>query len=503
MRTRNLNRKRLPALGCRRSCSGTRTAQTLWPRWPPTLGKTHRQRGGLTTADRAHIGNLTVDDQNINELEHLSEYTSLTELNVMSNNLSYLHELPSTLQELLCAVNNIEHLPVLPRGLRELWCANNLLINLPDLPNQLEHLGCNSNPLTFIPTLPPQLKSLFCYDCRLMVLPTLPETLEKLSCSNNQLTELPLLPESLQEITYYGNPFSANYRQILEEWLANHPHVEVIREQADHDVPLEIHTAAGRININKLKDIFRATIGDRQYTSVNIGPQLAAFMGANSTMFDDLPRKQQELDTVVQKLIASRYSREPDNIELMGLAVDYVLAQPPNFVAAYIDAFIQDCAHAYTGDSPMSCVHGIIERTYLSLYDALRIICPTLSADCLTPSQQMLAKVFDSVDLPAEANKWFEIHADDPSINERMSAELKNKFIADMKMVYVTSGALDFNRELNDETNWIVQKINNYANTLDYAFNNKLQLGGNKPRRRTRRRRKRRRVKLGSLKRHK
>ena len=76
---------------------------------------------------RASFTELTITKDNIGELEHLSEYTSLTMLDCSNNQLTQLPDvLPDTLQQLGCDNNQLTHLPeVLPATLRELDCYNN------------------------------------------------------------------------------------------------------------------------------------------------------------------------------------------------------------------------------------------------------------------------------------------------------------------------------------------------------------------------------------------
>jgi hypothetical protein len=111
---------------------------------------------------------------------------------------------------------------------------------------------------------------------------------------------------------------------------------------------------------------------------------------------------------------------------------------------------------------------------YFSIFEAMRIICPTLTADCLTPEQQSLSAVFGSVDLADEAQKWFVANADRPEMQNMDAAALKQQFIDDMKAAHTSVD------------NWTIEKINRYADTLDEAFANKLQLGGRR-RRKTKR----------------
>lgn len=259
-------------------------------------------------------------------------------------------------------------------------------------------------------------------------------------------------------------------------------------ETPPEGVAFEIHNANDRIDMAKLKAIL-AQGGPRQTTSTvddmvaNLN-RILSFIAQNPRQFHDANRKSNDMHDIATRLLQSEYSRNPQTIEVVNLALGYVLRQPPKFIVAYIEAFVEDCAHAYsTGEHTMSCVNGIIERTYFSIFEAMRVICPAMTADCLTPEQQSLAAVFGSVDLAAEANKWFEANADKREMQNMDSAALKQRFIADM-----TAAHANVDR-------WTAEKIARYADTLDYAFNNKLQLGGKRRRRITKTKRAPRKIK--------
>jgi len=102
-------------------------------------------------------------------------------------NLSYLPELPESLEELHCDKNQLISLPELPDGLKELWCHNNELKYLPELPESLTHLYCRYNKLESLPKLPEKLVILDCYNNKLKYLPELPERLFRLECNINPL----------------------------------------------------------------------------------------------------------------------------------------------------------------------------------------------------------------------------------------------------------------------------------------------------------------------------
>lgn len=78
----------------------------------------------------------------------------------------------------------IIHLPDLIRftNLKILFCCSNELTYLPNLPNSLQKLYCGSNYLTFLPKLPEKLTYLYCRKNKLTTLSELPNSLQKLYC---------------------------------------------------------------------------------------------------------------------------------------------------------------------------------------------------------------------------------------------------------------------------------------------------------------------------------
>jgi len=129
----------------------------------------------------------------------------LTSLNCRSNQLTVLPELPGGLTILVCSYNQLTVLPELPNGLTEFSCYSNQLTVLPELPNGLTELNCHSNQLTVLPELPDGLTEFSCYSNQLTVLPELPDGLTSLLCRSNQLTVLPELPNGLTEFSCYSN----------------------------------------------------------------------------------------------------------------------------------------------------------------------------------------------------------------------------------------------------------------------------------------------------------
>jgi len=131
-------------------------------------------------------------------------------------NSTEIHDLPSTLKQLICFNNyTLEKLPdKLPEGLENLTCIDTLLTELPEqLPQTLTTLWCVNNKIKKLPEqLPEGLIKLYCNYNNLTSLPaSLPPNLKELCCCNNDLTILPDLPETLTVLDIVNNNFEQLY----------------------------------------------------------------------------------------------------------------------------------------------------------------------------------------------------------------------------------------------------------------------------------------------------
>ena len=189
--------------------------------------------------------NIICDSNNINNLDGIQYFTSLTTLSCSNNQLislpnlpggltslicgnnqiTSLPDLPEMLSSLICANNQIASLPTLPEELNNLVCGNNLLFNIPELPSYITNLICRNNQLTILPELPEGLLYLICGNNQLTILPELPSTLLDLTCRNNELTSLPDLPNQLSNLLMDNNPIICvnDYPSIFEDLLGQFP----------------------------------------------------------------------------------------------------------------------------------------------------------------------------------------------------------------------------------------------------------------------------------------
>ena len=94
---------------------------------------------------------LDLSERELIEVPDLTRFTQLIELNISKNNIKKFDgkKLPQNLQILRCFSCNIEVLDNLPIGLKKLNCSFNKLYYL-SLNNELEEIDLRSNNLSFI-----------------------------------------------------------------------------------------------------------------------------------------------------------------------------------------------------------------------------------------------------------------------------------------------------------------------------------------------------------------
>jgi hypothetical protein len=171
-----------------------------------------------------HVDSLNISRLEIQNLEGIEYFTSLTYLNCSNNQIYESPALPSTLTYLDISNNADDYygpygyLPPLPNSLTYLDCSSNFsptpILTLPALPPSLEYLKCSNNSLGTLPSLP---NSLIYLDCSSQAdyvleiplktmgsLPALPPSLTYLDCSSNALSSLPPLPASLTYLDCSG-----------------------------------------------------------------------------------------------------------------------------------------------------------------------------------------------------------------------------------------------------------------------------------------------------------
>lgn len=124
---------------------------------------------------------LFLGNNNITYINNLKYFKSLEVLDINSNKISQLINVPDTLVELSCNNNNLSELPLLPI-LERLNCKHNSITHIPKYP-KLTHLLCSRNKITSLDVY----DNLFLLDCHANNLIELKinNTLDSLYCNNN------------------------------------------------------------------------------------------------------------------------------------------------------------------------------------------------------------------------------------------------------------------------------------------------------------------------------
>ena len=171
------------------------------PELPPSITMLSCGNNNLTSLPELPAGLLFLNINNNNFTVVPNLPPNIKELIISCNELRVIENLPNTLKKLCVSSNNIEHMDNLPTELIELSCTCNSMLTISQLPPTLKKLDAALNSLTVLPELPPLLQELIVAHNELIEIPSLPLTLKKLQCHNNyQLTYLPPLPESLVEL---------------------------------------------------------------------------------------------------------------------------------------------------------------------------------------------------------------------------------------------------------------------------------------------------------------
>lgn len=165
---------------------------------------------------------LEILDVSMNNLEFLDiSDTKITELNISYNKFREIPDLPSTLLVLDAQSNQITTVYNLPLGLKILDIKKNLLTNsdfcnmvpnltslniasnniyeLNNLPQTLRILNCTCNYISHIINLPQSIKYLYLSSNPLLYIGNFPLDLEKLWCSNTLMEKI-YLPKNISFI---------------------------------------------------------------------------------------------------------------------------------------------------------------------------------------------------------------------------------------------------------------------------------------------------------------
>jgi hypothetical protein len=170
-------------------------------------------------------------------------------------------------------------------------------------------------------------------------------------------------------------------------------------------------------------------------------------------------------------------NRIPENLKPLILdTIDFVFSQDEDFIIEYIKIFLDESCRAYTGPNPLdnlSCVNGIIERFVTAVGGAVQVLCVS---GCENETYQKLDKLFNpKFNIAETANEWWTNMAETAEIQDLTKEQRKEDF-----KNYLRNKA----RELDNYNNEIEQQIIDYANEIDYSFEN-LTLGGRRKTKKT------------------
>ena len=198
------------------------------------------------------------------------------------------------------------------------------------------------------------------------------------------------------------------------------------------------------------------------------------FLSHIEFLFPGDNEKLNEFNTAFERI----NNRIPGNLKSLILdTIDFAFSRDDDFIREYILVFLDESCRAYTGPNPvnnLSCVNGIIERFITAVGGAVQVLCVS---GCENETYQKLDKLFNpKFNIAETANEWWNTIAETDEIKILTKEQRKEDF-----KNYLRNKA----RELDNYNAEIEQKIVNYANEIDYSFEN-LALGGGKKLKKTR-----------------
>ena len=114
------------------------------------------------------------------------------------------------LEELSIESNFLEFFPLFSLGLKKIDISQNKLKNLNSIVDSIEELDISLNELTFITKLPYNLKRLNAFSNKIENIITVNDKCEYIDFSFNKFTVLPLLPNSIQKADFSGNTINSS-----------------------------------------------------------------------------------------------------------------------------------------------------------------------------------------------------------------------------------------------------------------------------------------------------
>lgn len=173
-----------------------------------------------------NIEELLISHNDINNISDLVEYDFLTRLDCSFNNIEVIPEMDS-LEILICTRNNIKQIPKL-KNIIKLVCSHNKIYNISE-SKYLEILDCNNNKLTFIGNF---------------------KNLRELYCSKNDIKTISNLNKVEVIHCYFTNVTKIDYIESLKELICDNRDDFIL---ASHFTIISHDSYENKINVVKFK----------------------------------------------------------------------------------------------------------------------------------------------------------------------------------------------------------------------------------------------------------
>ena len=189
--TRNINISQEDLSSPIKKPTSSKELKSLWKNWS--------NNGELS--ENRDIAYLRVKDC----IKRESRYLDLSNLGLKS----LPPRLPAYVNSLHLANNQLEELPpavLAQQNIIELNISSNQLTQMDEIPNSIIFLDISNNNLTNLPTLPEELRILYMENNQLTEIPSLPETLESINFSYNRVSNFPdFMSNNIQDVNAYDN----------------------------------------------------------------------------------------------------------------------------------------------------------------------------------------------------------------------------------------------------------------------------------------------------------
>jgi len=253
-------------------------------------------------------------------------------------------------------------------------------------------------------------------------------------------------------------------------------------------VAYEIHNASDKYIDKCIKIISPRVNPDEYYTQIPniidsfIKPNLVAFIDSEyfEGTSDEKTETKNKLTAIFDKARLSEVSvkRKIDS----GKSIGFVMEQSAPFINFYINAFVEDCFHAYAGPNGMSCVKGIYERFPMMIGPSAYAMCPELET-CEDEIYKELIEAFElgkQLDFNKLLQEWMEkVNSNKINLTGIPETEEKIKVIKQDLIEFIKSKYAEIGKEVTNEF------INDKIKDMDYVFQGyvnteEISFGGNK-----------------------